>query len=151
MQPTRTQVSAFTTAGPQVRTRNSDEMNPATARIGGLWGSYFSQRPPSPDARIYGIYSGYESDAHGAFDMTAAEPVDAASGLPTPDSVRVQVQGGDYLVFSGQGAMPQAVIDTWGQVWRYFAEHPQVQRCYGTDFEAYEGADKVAIHIGVKG
>ena len=33
--------------------------------------------------------------------------------------------------------MPQLGIDAWGAVWRYFADHPQVQRRFGTDFEAY--------------
>jgi len=63
--------------------------------------------------------------------------------------VQIAVQAGDYLVFHGHGTMPQMVIDAWGDVWRYFAAHPQLPRRFGTDFELYEGPDRVAIHIGI--
>jgi predicted transcriptional regulator YdeE len=156
--PTITRIPAFTVAGIAVRTRNSDEMNPAIARLGGLWNRFFSQswerKLPvrGDDSRVFGVYSGYESNEHGAFDVTAgvavAEP-DPAPALAVPGAARVDIEAGDYLVFTGGGEMPQMVIDTWVRIWRYFAENPQVQRRFGTDFEAYEGPDQVAIHIGV--
>jgi len=46
--------------------------------------------------------------------------------------------------------MPQVVIDTWGAIWQFFQGHPWIQRSYATDFEAYQGPDEVAIHIGIK-
>lgn len=154
--PATVRISAFSVAGIAVRTRNSEEMNPAIARLGGLWDRFFSQgwgrKLPSlaDDARIFGVYSGYESNEHGAFDVTAgvavAEP-SLAQGVP--GAACVDIQAGDYLVFTGQGEMPQMVVDTWVRIWRYFAQNPQVQRRFGTDFEAYEGPDQVAIHIGV--
>ena len=64
-------------------------------------------------------------------------------------SLHVDIEPGDYLVFTGEGEMPQMVIDTWGEIWRYFAANPQVQRRFATDFEAYDGPDQVAIHIGI--
>lgn len=159
MTPEAIRISAFSVTGIAVRTCNRDEMDPAIARIGNLWDRFFSQswerQLPSRghDGRIFGIYSAYESNEHGAFDVTAgvamAEGAGAAAGAIPDGARRVDVQAGDYLVFSGQGSMPQMVIDTWGRVWRYFAENPQVRRRFGTDFESYEGADKVAIHIGV--
>ena len=78
--------------------------------------------------------------------LAVADP-DGAQAVP--GASRVDIQAGDYLVFTGQGDMPQMVIDTWVRIWHYFAENPQVQRRFGTDFEAYEGPDQVAIHIGV--
>ncbi|CAN7171228.1 GyrI-like domain-containing protein [Acidovorax sp. LjRoot129] len=155
--PTTVRIPAFSVAGIAVRTSNNDEMNPAIARLGGLWGRFFSEswerKLPSrgDDGRIYGVYSGYESNEHGAFDVTAGVAVaDAAAAQAVPGAVRVDIEAGDYLVFTGQGDMPQMVIDTWVQIWHYFAANPQVQRRFGTDFEAYEGPEKVAIHIGVK-
>ncbi|CAN7169323.1 GyrI-like domain-containing protein [Acidovorax sp. LjRoot194] len=160
--PTSVQIPAFSVAGIAVRTRNSDEMNPAIARLGGLWNRFFTQswerKLPSRgdgdgngDGRIFGVYSGYESNEHGAFDVTAgvavAEPEQAQA---VPGASRVDIEAGDYLVFTGEGEMPQMVIDTWVRIWHYFADNPTVQRRFGTDFEAYEGPDKVAIHIGVK-
>ena len=156
--PTRIQIPAFSVAGISVRTRNSDEANPAIARLGGLWNRFFSQswerKLPArgDDGRIFGVYSGYESNEQGAFDVTAgvavAEP-EQADNQALPGAACVDIEPGDYLVFTGEGEMPQMVIDTWVRIWRYFAENPQAQRRFGTDFEAYEGPDKVAIHIGV--
>jgi predicted transcriptional regulator YdeE len=156
--PTSVQIPAFRVAGISVRTRNSEEMNPAIARLGGLWNRFFSQswerKLPSrgDDGRVFGVYSGYESNEHGAFDVTAGVAVDEPDPVysqTVPGAACVDIEPGDYLVFTGEGEMPQMVIDTWVRVWQYFAENSRVQRRFGTDFEAYEGADKVAIHIGV--
>ena len=152
--PTRTAVAAFHVVGLTVRTCNRDEMYPATARIGALWDRFFSQSwertlpGRGEEGRIFGVYSGYESDEHGAFDVTAGVAVPPPVA-PVPGAVQIAVQAGDYLVFHGHGTMPQMVIDAWGEVWRYFAAHPQLPRRFGTDFELYEGPDRVAIHIGI--
>ena len=155
--PTPLRIPAFSVAGIAVRTRNSEEMNPAVARLGGLWNRFFSQswerKLPSrgDDGRIFGVYSGYESNEHGAFDVTAGVAVAEPELVQrtVPDAHHIDIEAGDYLVFSGEGDMPQMVIDTWVRIWHYFAENPQVQRRFGTDFEAYEGPDKVAIHVGI--
>ncbi len=146
----RVEITAFQVSGPQVRTRNQDEQHVQTAKIGGLWGGFFAEGlaeriiTRQPDSLVYGVYSGYESDATGYFDVTAAVAVTA----PAPGHETVQVQGGSYLVFEGRGAMPQTVIDTWGRIWSYFEQHPG-QRRFATDFEAYTGLDSVAVYIGV--
>ena len=60
--------------GLSVRTTNQQELNPVTAKLGTLWLSFyqniFSKLPAGSAA--YGIYHNYESDAHGAFDVTAS-------------------------------------------------------------------------------
>ncbi|MBU0891676.1 MAG: GyrI-like domain-containing protein [Gammaproteobacteria bacterium] len=159
--PVALHIPAFHISGVSVRTSNRDEMDPATARLGALWDAFFSQswerKLPSAGhhRRIFGVYSAYESNEQGAFDVTAGvsaqAPSDENDGAPSaPDAPRVvSVEAGHYLVFHGQGTMPQMVIDTWGEIWRYFAANPQVQRRFATDFEAYDGPDQVAIHIGI--
>ncbi|MCW5321555.1 GyrI-like domain-containing protein [Verminephrobacter aporrectodeae] len=151
MPPVSLHIPAFRVAGMAVRTRNCDEMDPATARIGGLWKRFYSQRPSGGDERIFGVYSAYESDQYGAFDLTAGVLVPSDGAAGEPGAAQVEVQAGDYLVFRGQGSMPQTVIGTWNEVWRYFDDNPQVQRRFGTDFEAHAGPDMVDIHIGVRG
>ncbi|NWD08219.1 GyrI-like domain-containing protein [Pseudomonas gingeri] len=146
----RVEVPAFQVSGPQVRTRNEDERYAETARIGGLWGGFFAEglaeriANRQPDSRVYGVYSGYESDASGYFDVTAA----VAVTTPAPGYPTLEVQAGPYLVFEGRGAMPQTVIDTWGRIWSYFEQHPG-QRRFATDFEVYTGPDSVAVYIGI--
>lgn len=147
MEPLRQHHGAFAVAGLTVRTTNREESDPKTARIGALWGRFLAdpnlQKTPqrSDHAHNYGIYANYESDAHGAFDVTA--------GVAVAQSGTVQVEAGDYLVWSGSGEMPQAVIGAWQRIWQYFEAHPEVRRRYLSDFEAYTSPTEVKIHIGV--
>ena len=150
MQPTRqTLKQPIPIAGISVRTTNAAEFNPVTGKIAGLWGRFFSEglfnSLPNklPDSPIYGVYSGYESDYMGAFDVTAGVAVTKPEG-------QLELQEGEYLVFTAIGPMPQTVLQTWGLVWQYFQSNPNVLRSYATDFEAYLGTDKVEIHIGIK-
>lgn len=148
MEPTRQHQDAFQVEGITVRTTNREENAPDTARIGALWRRFFGEQTyastshRTSDTRIFSVYSTYESDAHGAFDVTAGVAVSGGANS-------VAVEAGDYLVFTGQGEMPQMVIAAWQRIWHYFETHPDVARSYRSDFEAYEGPDKVAIHIGV--
>lgn len=152
MSPEIKQISSFAVQGFQVRTNNAAEQTPE-AKIGALWQRYFS-KPGVAMTEIYGVYSGYESDWMGAFDVTAGSLAAASAELKV-DQVTVQIQGGPYLVFHAKGAMPQAVFEAWGRVWEYFSaprSHDATlwQRCYATDFEQYLSADEVAVCIGVK-
>jgi len=148
MEPNRQRLDAFEIAGITIRTTNNEEKAPSTARIGALWNRFFVEKmhasTPSrtSDTRIFGVYSAYESDANGAFDVTAGVVV--SSGVDT-----VRIEAGDYLVFTGQGEMPHTVITTWQRIWQYFAARPDITRSYRSDFEAYAGQDTVSIHIGV--
>lgn len=134
MQPTSVHIAAFFVSGHSVTTNNHDESDPATAKIAGLWSQFFATAPSLP---FYGVYSNYESDVTGQFDVTAG--IGAKSGI--------EIKEGRYLVFKARGPMPAAIIDTWSFIWRYFEEH-SIKRCFLTDFEAY-GPEGVDIHIGI--
>jgi predicted transcriptional regulator YdeE len=79
----RQQIDAFTVAGLRVRTTNAAEHQPQSAKIGPMWGRFFSEEQAEsipgkiPGSAIYGVYSAYESDASGAFDVTAGVAVNA--------------------------------------------------------------------------
>ena len=147
MQPELRRHDAFRVAGLTVRTTNREENDPQSARIGKLWMRFFDERAYERphrvnDMRLYSVYSAYESAAHGAFDITTGVAV--SHGPAT-----VRIEAGDYLVFSGQGEMPQMVLAVWQSIWQYLEQHPEIKRTYRSDFEAYSGPDQVAIHIGV--
>lgn len=147
MHPQLQRREAFSVAGLTIRTCNKDERDPQSARIGKLWNRFFDEcvyEAPNRvgDMRLYGVYSAYESDAEGAFDLTAGVAV-------LSESAAVNVEAGDYLVFSGQGQMPQMIETLWQSIWEYFEAHPQLRRTYRSDFESYGGPDQVDIHIGV--
>jgi len=134
--------------GLQVRTKNADEMQPDTQKIAPLWGRFFQELMPTlkEDATVYGVYHNYESDASGAFDVTVgADIMDM-----TDEMKEVTLQEGRYLMFPVKGELPQAIIDTWMQIWAYF-EDPSIdeRRAYETDFEKYISEDEVEIYIGV--
>ncbi len=151
MQPTLVAVEPFTVTGLSVRTVNRDEADPSLAKLPKLWGKFYGQHVPDkiPSRRagslVYGAYSDYESDASGPYTVTAGVQV----SVPLPDCNSVAARGGLYLVFESQGAMPQAVIDGWSAVWRYFAQPQKYKRLFATDYEEYRGPDRVAIFISV--
>jgi predicted transcriptional regulator YdeE len=140
------ELKAKTIYGLKVRTTNENEMHPETAQIGALWGAFFEKvMPYVPEATVgYGVYTNYESDAMGAFDVVAGTEVETA-GLE-----RVILQSGKYLCFEAKGTPPQAVIETWGEIWQYFtaADCPHT-RTYGTDFEHYLSESEAMIYIGI--
>lgn len=151
MNPQLKTFESFSVTGLATRTKNADEQNPLTAKIGPLWGQFFASglfQPGPSSPNVVGVYDQYESDWNGAFDVTAGVKV-ASSDLPGMKTV--QVQAGKYLVFTSKGVMPQAVIAGWMQVWQHFnAPRSDVQRLYATDFEEYMAPDEVAICIGVR-
>ena len=132
--------------GLKVRTTNANEMHPATAKIAKLWGAFFTNIFPTlPEGtQAYGVYSHYESDAMGAFDVLAGSEV-SKSNLE-----KVTLEEGTYVCFKVKGELPQAVIDTWGEIWTYFSsEHCKETRAYKTDYELYLNEREAEIYIGV--
>ena len=144
----KVELESKTVKGLQVRTKNADEMNPETQKIAPLWGRFFNEVLPTlgEGATMYGVYYNYESDAMGPFDVLVG-----ADALAVTDEMKsIELQAGKYLMFPVKGELPQAIIDTWMQIWAYF-EDPSIdeKRAYETDFELYKSADEVEIYIGV--
>ncbi|ASQ47458.1 GyrI-like domain-containing protein [Legionella clemsonensis] len=144
IQPALKPIDGFTVTGFTVRTKNSDEFNPETAKIPNLWQQFYSSNP-TPNT-IFAVYSGYESDANGSYDVT----VGTLNNNQSVELSAVKINSGNYLVFQGKGPIPQTVIETWKRVWDYFTVETPYQRCFMTDFEEYKNSDEVAIYIGVK-
>lgn len=139
-EPVLTTVDSFTVSGLTVRTSNKAEFNQETAQIPTLWQNF----SPIPNTAIYGVYADYESDATGFYSVTVGQKMET-SGLNI-----VQIAAGNYLIFSGRGAMPQVVIEIWATIWSYFESSMIHERQYKTDFELYTDAEGVAVYIGVK-
>lgn len=143
--PIMKHLDSFAVTGLTARTQNSDEFNQKTAKLPNLWQQFYASNP-TPNATIFGIYSNYESDANGLYNVTVGTANDNQSaGLSA-----VKIPSGHYLIFQGKGQMPQAVIEAWKHVWAYFSIESRYQRCFMTDFEEYKNSDEVAIFIGVK-
>ena len=139
--------------GISTRTKNSNEMNPETAKIGAIWRNFDSTVEVNykDGERVYGVYYNYESDANGEFDVLA--------GYETPNDKldKVTIEKGNYLVFNktfeqtDDKTRIQAIIETWGKIWEYFSnEDSQYGRAYQTDFEYYKDQNEIEIYISIK-
>ena len=139
--------------GISTRTKNEDEMNPQTAKIGAVWQKFDETVDVDYKGgeRVYGVYYNYESDANGEFDVLA--------GYETSNEKleSIKIETGKYLVFNkiykenNDNSRVQAVIETWGEIWEYFAnENSQYKRAYKTDFEYYKNQNEIEIYISIQ-
>jgi predicted transcriptional regulator YdeE len=144
----KVKVESFNVTGLKIRTSNSAEMDPNTAKIAKLWGDFCAidiAQGNMESGEVYGVYSSYASDMNGEFDVLAGLKHDKDERYEN-----VTIESGEYLVFRAKGEMPKAVIDTWMEVWNYFNKDDAEQRAYKTDFEKYVAMDEVEVYIGIK-
>jgi predicted transcriptional regulator YdeE len=161
IEPRQETVESFKVKGITVRTINSDERNPDTAKLGKHWYRYFSEKwdekipeKLNNEVVVYGIYSQYASDVNDYYNLTAGVAVPHSSKqLSSNDTDQkidlLTVESGNYLLFENHGPLPQSIIECWKNIWTYFEQHPEIIRKYSTDFEAYYKDDKVAVYIGI--
>lgn len=149
---TQKNIPAFIVSGITVRTTNHNESDPATAKLANHWGTFFveglAEKIPHrlKDSPIYGVYSSYESDVNGAYNLTAGVAVSKrADAFET-----IEVEEGTYMVFESKGPMPETIINTWKKVWEFFKENTDVKRKYTTDFEIYKGLDECVVCIAIE-
>lgn len=144
-------IESFEVVGVGVRTKNSDEMNLSKAKIAPLWGQFFLDVLPkiSEGAGVYGVYTNYESDHTGLYDLVAC--TDDMSLDKLSDSVSFNVESGKYLVFSAKGELPKVTINLWVVIWHYFSvSNCAHERAYTTDFEFYKDDFEIEISISIK-
>lgn len=123
-------------------------MSPATAKIGAVH-QHFDEVVRVDyigGSRAYGVYFDYESDASGEFSVMSG--VDSYESS-TEKLEEVTLPAGKYLVFEGGGEMPQAVINTWQEIWTYFSNEEGEKRAYGVDYEFYKNQNEFEIYISI--
>lgn len=141
-------IEAFTVNGIKARTKNSNEADPATGKLAGLWQEFFTilGKQGALPACAYGVYNAYESDEHGEYDVIAG----IKGEFPGDGVVAAAIPAGTYLKFEKEGPIPGACIELWQEIWACFQQPDCPVRTYNADFEAYEGENHVAIYIGIK-
>jgi predicted transcriptional regulator YdeE len=143
--------------GVRTRTRNSNETNLKSAKIPGLWDRFYDENVKAkiphrmdPDV-ILGVYSSYENDYLGEYDLLIGAEVSELE--PVPGLSSQIILPSKYLVFKAKGQMPRAVMTTWAEIWNYFASgSAPYRRAYTADFEWYHAAkaSEVDIFVAVK-
>ncbi len=138
-----------TVVGVKARTNNaSPEMG---AVIGGLWDSFFNKGiyagiQNKVTGKTLGIYTNYDSDVMGDYDVVVATEVSKAENL-TEEIVKSTIPAGKYAKFVVVGDVQKSVSDAWGEIWKM-----DLNRAYTADFEEYQDGNmdgNATIHIYV--
>lgn len=118
--------------------RSSNETGKAAEDLGALWGRFFEEQIGGKIAEkvseeIYSIYTDYESDYTGEYTCLIGYQVDSIDKVAEGLVVR-EFAGGKYSKFEAKGKMPEAVVQTWQEIW---AKDGELGRKYTADFEVY--------------
>lgn len=149
--------------GLKVRTNNSNEMNPAAAKIGTLVSDYFNDNAAQAmkhrvsSGLTYAAYTDYESDAHGDYTYFIGEAVSSFDRQDMSRFKTLTIPAGAYQKFTTEtGKMPNIVIQAWQTIWQMTPAEFEGSRTYLTDFEIYDQRALnperavVDIYIGIK-
>jgi predicted transcriptional regulator YdeE len=140
--------------GLAVRTTNRN--NQAAQDIGNLWqqlyaGQWLEKIPNAVGAEIYSVYTDYVSDYTDAYTTLIGLQVSSLEHIPE-GLIGREFEVEHFIKFTAKGAMPQAVVDTWNEIW---SKDSELNRKYTYDLEVYgtqsqQGADsEVEIYISV--
>ena len=142
-------IESFNVYGLEISTTNEVEMNTGNAKIPELWESFYNDHYGKTlnGTPVYGVYTNYESDVNGRMSVIAGTKIKEIDKGYT----KVEIEAGKYLIFEKEGKSPEIVMQAWQDVWEYFSkESGEYKRAYTTDFEVYEGSNKVSIYVAVK-
>lgn len=134
-------------AGLIIRTNNSAP--DMTKAIGGLWQNFFADGVyqsilNKKNKNSIGLYTNYESDVTGAYDMMVCCEIINTTDLPIDINTQI-IPAGKYAKFVVYGDVQQAVAQFWSKLWLM-----DLDRKYSCDFEEYQsGSDmtNAEIHI----
>lgn len=151
--PQKIEMPAFTVIGFAVRTTNAAEMSGSNGKIGPLWGRFLSGGSDAVSGvvepgTIYAVYTIYESDETGAYDLILGRSVRPGEPVPAEMSA-VHLPAARYLIFPINGQSPEAIKAAWGEVYLYFVQHPEERRAFTCDFEQYSDA-RARIFIALR-
>lgn len=116
--------------GIKTRTNNSKPQE-----IGLLWEEFFKT---NPQGEIYAVYTNYQSDFHGDYDLIIGSTFGKAE-------FEFTIPNGDYLEIPVEGNSPTDIITAWQKIWL----NKKLPRTYKVDFEKYclDGSVKIYLSI----
>lgn len=132
-----TQQNGFQLIGISTVTSNQD--GKAAADIGTLWGRFISENllekiPNQTDPDIVCVYTDYEKDHTGKYTCILGLKVHSLDAIPE-GLIGRSFDGGKFQSFLASGELPQAVVDTWKEIW---AQDNSLNRSYTYDYEVYD-------------
>jgi predicted transcriptional regulator YdeE len=147
-------------AGIQARTTNVAELT-GQGKIGPLWKRFFTEDIPDKihgrkNNYMYAVYSNYESDEYGAYDLLIGVEVTSVENLPEGFSFSAIATGRYAVVTTEKGLVTEMVPGTWKEIWQMPREEMGGKRAFLTDYEIYgsQATDPrnavVDIYIGLE-
>ncbi|MRT94357.1 GyrI-like domain-containing protein [Ancylomarina sp. 16SWW S1-10-2] len=128
--------NGFKIIGISTRTTNKD--NKSQKDLEKLWGRFYSENlvdkiPNKISNEIVSIYTDYESDYTGDYTTIIGVAVSKLDEIPN-GLIGREFQPDNFQKFIAKGKMPNAVVNTWGDIWN---RDKELNRKYSYDFEVY--------------
>jgi predicted transcriptional regulator YdeE len=144
-----TTINGFNIIGISIRTTNKN--NQSAIDIGNLWGQFYADNlmdkiPNKVSSDIYSIYTDYKSDFTDEYSTIIGLRVSSLEIVPT-GLIGRQFPSGTFQKFIAKGAMPQAVIDTWMDIWK---RDKELKRKYSYDFEVHGAKSQNGVESEVE-
>ena len=136
--------------------QSTNENDKSIEDMGVLWGRFYSedisskiQNKASHD--VYSVFTDYESDFRGRYRAIIGHKVKTVENVPE-GLIAWKIPEGKYQKFISKGKMPNAIVDSWKEIWEKDAE---LNRAYRADFEVYTeksnqgNQSEVEIYLGI--
>ena len=147
-------VEKFYVIGISIRTTNKDGQS--AKDIETLWGRFWGEEiqkkiPNKLNNDIYAVYTDYETDFTGPYTTIVGARVSSLETIPD-GFVGIAIEKGAYKKFVSKGKMPEAVYNTWLEIW----QSKSLNRAYKADFtihgkKYYDGDNaEVETYLSVK-
>lgn len=122
--------------GISVKTTNQNGQ--AVMDIGQLWGKLYTENiidkiPNKKGSDVYSIYTDYETDYTGNYTTIIGMEVSSLDVIPE-GLIGREFQPQKFIQFTAKGEFPQAIAETWKEIWGKDAE---LNRSYTYDYEIY--------------
>ena len=139
-----------------ISTRTTNENGQSAKDIEKLWGKFWGEEiqkqiPNKVNEDIYAVYTDYESDFNGEYTTIVGLQVNSLKNIPK-GFVGITIEKAEYQKFVSKGKMPDAVFNTWLEIW----QNKTLNRSYKFDFtihgkKYYDGENaEVETFISVK-
>jgi len=136
--------------------RTSNDPGAAMKDIPALWERFYSENiisqiPNKASEEVIALYVDYKGDHTKPYSVVIGSPVTVFDEVPE-GLVAKQIPGGTYAAYRAIGEHPQALIKTWGQIWR-----TDLPRTYRGDYEVYGekftsgSPQEVEVFIAIEG
>ncbi len=130
------QIGKFKIIGIEMRTSN--ENGKASEDLSKLWEQFFTTNVPNKivnkeSDEIFAIYTDYESDYKGDYTCILGMKVNSLDQIPD-NLIGREFKSQKYQKFIAKGEMPNAVVETWKEIW---SKDKEIKRKYTADLEVY--------------